>query len=98
MSWSDFYLLCFAIGTLWSVVALVLGGLHMGHGHAHIGHSHGPHVHLQNEALGWLGSMANPGCTAIFLAWFGGVGYLLTRHSGLVFWLNLVVAMAVGLT
>jgi membrane protein implicated in regulation of membrane protease activity len=42
--------------------------------------------------------MANPSCAAVYLAWFGGVGYLLTRHSGLGFWINLVIATALGLT
>ncbi|HLI78167.1 MAG TPA: hypothetical protein VKV02_14570 [Acidobacteriaceae bacterium] len=41
--------------------------------------------------------MANPSCVAVFLAWFGGIGYLLTRHSGLVFWLDLVFAVGLGL-
>jgi membrane protein implicated in regulation of membrane protease activity len=41
--------------------------------------------------------MANPSCAAVFLAWFGGIGYLLTRHSGLAFWLDLLLAMGVGL-
>jgi membrane protein implicated in regulation of membrane protease activity len=41
--------------------------------------------------------MANPSCAAVFLTWFGGVGYLLTRHAGWSFWANLVVALALGL-
>jgi membrane protein implicated in regulation of membrane protease activity len=42
--------------------------------------------------------MANPSCAAVFLAWFGGVGYLLTRHSGLAFWLDFLLAVALGVT
>lgn len=88
-------------------------GAHVGHGagaHAHGGHgaaSHGHAAHgpaklghaVANESpiLGWLGAMANPSCAAVYLAWFGGVGYLLTRHSGWAFWVNLLVAIAVGL-
>jgi membrane protein implicated in regulation of membrane protease activity len=41
--------------------------------------------------------MANPSCAAVFLAWFGGVGYLLTRHSGWSFWANLAAAVGLGL-
>jgi membrane protein implicated in regulation of membrane protease activity len=41
--------------------------------------------------------MANPSCIAVYLAWFGGFGYLLTRHSGLAFWLDLTIAVVVGL-
>jgi membrane protein implicated in regulation of membrane protease activity len=33
----------------------------------------------------------------VFLAWFGGIGYLLTRHSGLELWLDFGLAAAVGL-
>jgi membrane protein implicated in regulation of membrane protease activity len=46
----------------------------------------------------WLGSMLNPSCAAIFLAWFGGVGYLLTRHSGFAFWADFTLAGLVGLS
>ena len=34
---------------------------------------------------------------AIFLAWFGGTGYLLTRYSTIVFALALAISTAVGL-
>jgi membrane protein implicated in regulation of membrane protease activity len=87
---------------------------HSGHGHFHLhGHGHGIHTHgngihahghgqahagHQDVAPSWIGSMVNPSCAAVYLAWFGGVGYLLTRHSGLAFWLDLLIAIAVGLT
>lgn len=86
---------------------------HSGHGNLHLhAHGHGVHVHHgahvhgqahahtghQDAAPSWIGSMVNPSCAAVYLAWFGGVGYLLTRHSGLAFWLDLVIAIAVGLT
>ncbi len=119
MTWPELYLLCFAIGVLWSVAALLLGGLHVGHagsaqgGHAapaHIASGHGAHLHgaagrgqipvgkAAASDLRWFASMVNPSCAAIFLAWFGGIGYLLTRHSGLGFWINLAIAIAAGLT
>lgn len=87
-------------------------GGHGGHahfGHAHVGHGPAAHGHAGDapaqakvarpgaENLSWLGSMANPSCAAVFLAWFGGVGYLLTRHSGLAFWIDLLLAVALGL-
>jgi len=97
MNWPDVYLLCFAVGVLWSIASLMLGGMHLGHhGHVHVGHSHAHHGQA-NGASGHLASMINPSCAAIFLAWFGGIGYLLTRHSGLTFWLNLAIAAVVGL-
>jgi membrane protein implicated in regulation of membrane protease activity len=112
MNWPDIYLLCFAVGALWSLASLLLGGVHLGHsGGAHVGHGHAAgHAHSGHGAgkighasthdspiAGWLGAMANPSCAAIFLAWFGGVGYLLTRHSGWSFWTNLVAAVGLGL-
>lgn len=109
MSWSDIYLLCFAVGALWSLASLLLGGFHAGHsvsGHAghvgHLGHGHAAHGagHSATHAhLGsWIGTMINPSCAAVFLAWFGGIGYLLTRHSGWGFWIDLGIATCVGLT
>jgi membrane protein implicated in regulation of membrane protease activity len=73
---------------------------HVGHGHAHAGHGPAKAGHApasESAILGWLGAMANPSCAAVYLTWFGGVGYLLTRHSGWAFWVNLLVAIAIGL-
>ncbi len=118
MQWPDIFLLCFALGSVWSLATLLLGGLHLGHGHgAHVHHgghgnlahghgasghaaagthtSTGGHAHSSNLGS-WLGSMANPSGIAVFLAWFGGLGYLLTRHTGLLFWVDLAVAIGFG--
>ena len=100
MTWTDFYLLCFAVGALWSVAAFCLGGMHLGHGshaHFHSGHGHHGHVHASGHDAGWLGYLASPSVIAVFLAWFGGLGYLLTRHSSLFWWIDLVSAVALGL-
>jgi membrane protein implicated in regulation of membrane protease activity len=96
MTLPDIYLVCFGVGSAWSITALVLGSLHSGHshfGHGQAAHAHHTHAH----APGMLASLINPSCAAVFLAWFGGVGYLLTRHSGLGFWLNFAFAVALGL-
>ncbi len=111
----DIYLLCFAIGTIWSFATVLLGGFHAGHGHAHhvgghghAGHGHGSHSHGGGHGHGhsssveswlgsWFGSMANLHSLAVFLAWFGGVGYLLTRHTGLELWADLGIAVVFGL-
>ncbi|MGA8027500.1 MAG: hypothetical protein WB992_10155 [Bryobacteraceae bacterium] len=100
MSLPDLYLLCFAIGALWSLASLLLGGMHLGHsGHGHAGHGHG-HGAVKGGAhdgvSSWMGAMINPSCAAVFLAWFGGVGYLLTRHAGLGFLVDLTIAVLVG--
>ena len=86
MTWADFYLICFAVGFLFSVLSFIMGGfrwhlpfhfhLHGGgpivHGGAH-GPAHSSHHHHI--------SPINPMTVAAFLAWFGGIGYLLTRYS-----------------
>lgn len=110
MTWPDIFLLCFAIGVLWSVATLLLGGVHFGHfhghaghAHAHVGQAHGPAIFKgvkvapHKGSAGWIGSMLNPSSSAVFLAWFGGIGYVLTRHSGLALAIDLVIALVVGL-
>jgi membrane protein implicated in regulation of membrane protease activity len=102
MSWSGIYFFCFAVGALWSLAALLLGGMHLGHsGHVSAGHGqvHHGHAHAPgHNGTGRFATMINPSCAAVFLAWFGGIGYLLTRHSGLAFWISLAIAMLLGLT
>jgi membrane protein implicated in regulation of membrane protease activity len=103
MNFPEVFLICFGVGTVWALVSLLLGGLHFGHfGHSHHGpvldkvlpgHSHAPHSHTP----GWMVSLLNPSCLAVFLAWFGGAGYLLTKHSGFLLWMNLALASAFGL-
>lgn len=102
----DIFLYCFGIGTVWTVATALLGGLHVGHHHhGGVGHhgSHGHHgahghSHAPASALGqWLAAMVTPASLAVFLAWFGGVGFLLTRHTGLLFWVDLSIAAVFGL-
>ena len=103
----DIFLFCFAVGALWSLASLLLGGFHLGHSgsaHGHFGHGHATHGAAKfGRGAGrygsgsWVGTMINPSCAAVFLVWFGGVGFLLTRHSGLAFWIDLVIAVGLGL-
>jgi membrane protein implicated in regulation of membrane protease activity len=73
--------------------------MHLGHtGHAHFhAHGHLHHAHASGSDAGWLGYLASPSAIAVFLAWFGGLGYLLTRHSSLLWWIDLLSAVALGL-
>jgi membrane protein implicated in regulation of membrane protease activity len=91
MSWADFYLLCFVLGFVLSVISL-LGSLdlHLPHFHLHLGGSHGHTLH----GAGHGGEVApiNFGTIAAFLAWFGGTGYLFARFS--TFWF--VVALGIA--
>ena len=92
MTWSDFYLICFIVGLLLSVFSLVLGDLHL-HLHLpfhfHFGHFDfgGMHADVPQGSAGHVASgqlpVINFGTITAFLAWFGGIGYLLTRHSQL---------------
>jgi hypothetical protein len=97
MTWADLYLICFIVGFALSVISALGGffhipGLHHGHGHhVHVGGGHG-----QGRAGGGQASPLNFSTITAFLAWFGGVGYLLTRFSSLWFWLAFLIAAAAG--
>jgi hypothetical protein len=111
MTWSDFYLICFAVGFLFSLLSFVAGGLNL-HGHwPHVhgldfhsaaGHAPGTHAPTGNgtgahASTSQSVSPFNFFTIAVFLAWFGGTGYLLTRYSTIVFALGLVISTVVGL-
>ena len=92
MTLADFYLICFALGFVLSVLSL-LGSmhLHLPDFHIHIGGGHAPVAHGGGGDAGELAPI-NFGTIAAFLAWFGGTGYLLARFS--TFWFLLGFAMA----
>lgn len=111
MNWESFYLTCFGVGLVFSVLAFVsgLGHLHLGGhfpighgvslGHIHGGHGFG-HGVLGKGALGKGGStqgvsLWNGFTVTAFLCWFGGAGYLLTRYGG--FLTSVVLLLATGL-
>ena len=102
MTWSMFYLVCFLVGVSLSVLSFVGGSLHLPHAHL-------PHLHLSHVATPQVGGSHMgvsrgaempffnfAGMTA-FLAWFGGTGYLLTRHSTFLVVVIMLIAIAVGL-
>jgi membrane protein implicated in regulation of membrane protease activity len=112
MTWSDFYLICFAVGFFFSVLSFALAGLqwhlpfnlHLPHGWGlgpGAGHvPAGGHVaggHASGSGGAPVVSPLNPVTTAAFLAWFGGTGYLITRFSSILSVLGLLLAMAAGL-
>jgi hypothetical protein len=68
MTWSDFYLICFAVGFCFSFFSFVFGGSRFGklhlphfHGHAHLPAAHGP---MAPNAAGDGGSAAANGGNA----------------------------------
>jgi membrane protein implicated in regulation of membrane protease activity len=94
MSWADFYLLCFIVGFSLSFISVLGGFLHLPglhharNGHVRMGHRGGSGAHI---------SPINFSTITAFLAWFGAVGYLLTRFSSLWMWFGFLLALAGGM-
>jgi membrane protein implicated in regulation of membrane protease activity len=116
MTWSDFYLFCFFVGFLVSVLSFLSGAgqLHLPF-HLHLP-SHGHHSGgigarglagrgMAGKGIAGKGSAHGTGgiswfnaMTAMtFLAWFGGVGYILATHSKFVAVVALLIAAGSGL-
>jgi membrane protein implicated in regulation of membrane protease activity len=100
MTWADFYLVCFVVGLFLSVLMFLAGGLHL-----HIPHFHGhvPAVHIHADIAGHAPtghharlSPFNLITLTAFLAWFGGTGYLLARHSTMWFFTALALSLLSG--
>jgi len=96
MTMDTFYLICFIVGLVLSVLTVVggFGHLHLGHfGHLHLGHHTHIHAHGGSHS-GSNGISAVNGFTiTAFLCWFGGAGYLL--HHSSVFTAPLVFLLAI---
>jgi len=105
MTWADFYLVCFVVGFFLSVLMFLGGGLHLHIPHFHF-HAPATHVHLaaghapsHGASGGGRGSQVSPFnliTLTAFLAWFGGTGFLLTRHSAVWFWAALGISLLSG--
>lgn len=105
MTWTDFYLFCFAFGFFFSLVTVLTGHLHLdfgGHGHGgDFGHDGGGDFHAGHGGNGVDAKAGgvppfNLATMAAFLAWFGGTGYLATRFYRLWFLSTLAVALTAG--
>ena len=107
MSWSDFYLICFLVGFSLSVLSFLAGAIHIhlpfrmhmsfhsahhsAGGHAH---AHGPHGSSHSGVhMSWF----NASTAMAFLAWFGGIGYILSARSHLASVVALAFAVLGGL-
>jgi membrane protein implicated in regulation of membrane protease activity len=108
MTWAAFYLVCFVVGFTLSLLSFVGGGLrwHLPHFPHHSG---GSQLHLGGGPATPAGTAHPPGRAGqvspfnfvsftAFLAWFGGIGYLLTRFSSVWFLIALGIALLGGLT
>lgn len=101
MTWADFYLVCFVVGFFLSALMFLGGGLHFHFPHFHFyvpvhGHVGGAHSASHGGAHGSHISPFNLMTLTAFLAWFGGTGFLLTRHSAIWFWAALGISMISG--
>ena len=109
MTWTDFYLVCFAAGFAFSFLSFLLGGTrwHIHMPHVPHGHAGGAHVPAGSSAPPAGGAKAPAPVSHVspfnfvtftaFLAWFGGTGYLLTRYSSMWFVMGLGIALLSGL-
>ena len=101
MTWTDFYLICFAFGFMLSLLSL-LGSLdfHIPHFDLHFG-GHDSHVFhgVDGHGQGHGGEISpiNFGTVAAFLTWFGGTGFLIARFSSFWFLVGLGLAGLSGL-
>jgi hypothetical protein len=90
---NTFYLVCFVLGLVLSVLA-AFSGL----GRLHFGHLHGGHLHVKGHpAHSGQMSALNGFTLPAFLCWFGGAGYLLWNYSPFVSIAVLIMAVAAGL-
>ena len=100
MSWSDFYLLCFIVGFSLSVLSFLAGAVHIHlpfklHLPFHGGHGHGG-MDSAGAHRGTHVSWFNASSIMAFLAWFGGIGYILATRSSLEALFALALAIAAG--
>ena len=102
MTWSDFYLFCFIVGFALSVLSFFAGAVHIHlpfkvHLPFHLGH-HGAMGGARGGLRGGAHvSWFNASSAMVFLSWFGGIGYLLTRHAHLVALAVLAISAVAGL-
>jgi len=97
MLWSDVYLFCFLVGATLSVFSFLAGAIHLHlpfklHFRFHVPHQHGA-SHGGGPHISWF----NASTVMAFLAWFGGVGYLMTMYSHVESFLIVGIATLAGL-
>ena len=102
MNWAEFYLICFIVGFALTAVSFLAGAVDL-HLPFHLHFSfHGAHADGGDaghgggdgaDSISWF----NASTAMAFLAWFGGVGYLLTRHSHLAVLASLAISTLAGL-
>jgi membrane protein implicated in regulation of membrane protease activity len=99
MNWEIFYLICFVVGFAFTAFSFLSGTLHLhlpGHGHFHLGHGAGHHGGPRGSHSSSFGFF-NPMSMAVFLAWFGGTGYLLVHLRHIWVFAGLALSSLAGL-
>jgi membrane protein implicated in regulation of membrane protease activity len=101
MTWEGFYLVCFGVGFLFAVLGFLGGVLdwplsHVFHGFHLPGHGSHAGAH-GGDASGHAHSTFNFATAMAFLAWFGGMGYLLSIGGQLPALVVLAAAIVSGL-
>jgi membrane protein implicated in regulation of membrane protease activity len=107
MTLESFYLVCFLVGFLLSMVSFVAqaADLHLGDGHGDAGDLQGVDAsvdapggeHASHHFKAGVVSKFNFSTITAFLAWFGGTGYLLLRYTAIWWLFAVVLAKLVGL-
>ncbi len=99
MTWESFYLICFLVGFALAVIGFLSGALHVPHlhlpglhGHVGAGGAHAAGGHGTGSTI----SPLNFPSLMAFLAWFGGVGYLLTTRGNMARLIVLALALTAG--
>jgi membrane protein implicated in regulation of membrane protease activity len=87
----SFYLICFIVGLVLSILTVAGGFGHLHLGHLHIGHI--VHAHGASHGL----SAINGFTITAFLCWFGGAGYLLHHFSAFASYLVFFLAILSGI-
>jgi hypothetical protein len=102
MNWESFFLVCFGVGLVSTLISFFVGALHlhlptkfhMGH-HGHVG-SHGAHSAGHSVNVSHISAFNLPTIMA-FLAWFGGVVYMMSHNFGAGLIESLFVSVLGGL-
>jgi hypothetical protein len=93
----SFYLICFSVGLILSVLSLIGGFAHLHIGRIHLGHmGHGNASHTAAHRGHGLSAVNGFTITA-FICWFGGIGYLLHHYNIFIAPLVLILAMLGGI-
>jgi hypothetical protein len=105
MTWEGFYLVCFVVGFVFALIGFFGGALHFPSFHGI--HLPGAGGHAGSSGVGAAGaghgvatgpslSPFNFPSLMAFLAWFGGVGYLLTTRGNMARLIVLALALTAG--